>query len=185
MKRFCVLACLYLVACTGNIEGKEENLTTDSDTPEMRSTETVEEVNTPDRAIYVDDQIAAEVGLEFGPVDEVVYANVDGETYPVEIYEGTMMKASGAAAGFSLRFTPYDKYDYATEQTIKSKYDIDLDVILSREQNDVLGFVDYTDATNNLAWDFFENLFKVYYYEKDGNNYPLRFINEGKTDWDG
>ena len=95
------------------------------------------------------------------------------------------MKASGAAAGFSLRFHPFDEYDYDLEQTIKSKYDFDLDVILTKEQNNTLGFVDYSKGTNNLAWDYFENLFKVYYYEKEGSNYPLKFINEGKTEWDG
>lgn len=185
MKRVYVIACLFLLGCTGNLETNEPQLTTDTEQSEIHGSEKTQNVNSPDRSVYIDEQIASEVTLEFGPLDELVYANVNGETHPVKLYEGTMMKASGAAAGYSLRFQPYDRYDFATERTIESKYDFDLDIILSRDQNDKLGFVDYTDATNNLVWDYFENLFKVYYYETESGNYPLKFINEGKTEWDG
>ncbi|MBD3637228.1 MAG: hypothetical protein HUJ25_07755 [Crocinitomicaceae bacterium] len=184
MKQYLLIGCLALLAC----EGKQvihKNDRSETAVVELTNPDNVAAPEKPDRSVYINEKIAANVDLKFGEFEKSVYAKVGEEQYKVKVYEGTLMKASGADGGFSLRFSPYDKYDYATERVIKSNYKENLNVLLSKEQNDVLGYVDYTDETNNLAWDYFENLFTVYYYEKEGKNYPLNFVNQGKTEWDG
>ena len=174
-----------MFACTGDMESVNSSETRESDVEELHDPNSVDKVESPDRSKYIDEEIASNVILEYGPVNENVNAVIENESFPVQFYEGTLMKALGAAAGFSLRFTPYDFWDDDLEMEVKSDFDYTIDVNLSREQNTVLEFVDYTDETENLAWDYFENLFQIYYYEKEGNNFPLKFVNLGKTDWDG
>ena len=183
MKKIISIGCLAFLSC-----GQDVNTGPTLGAPSKDSTTAVvEEINSrPNRDVYIDENVAANIVLSFDGADETVFAEEEnGQKYEVKLYEGTLMKASGAPTGFSLRFSPFDLYDYELERNIKSIYSDDLDIILNSEQNKALGFVDYSDETENITWDYFENLFKVYYYEKEGLNYPLKFINEGKTEWDG
>ncbi len=54
---------------------------------------------------------------------------------------------------------------------------------------DQINYLDFTESnaeTNNIQWDFFENLFGItFYVDENQNNRPLKFENLGKTDWDG
>ena len=95
------------------------------------------------------------------------------------------MTAASNSEGYQLRFQPFHEIDPDTEQEIKSQYDYYLDLQISRQQNDYLGYVTSSEETNNLEWDYLENLFEVYYYEANGKNYPLKLIDNGKTEWDG
>lgn len=148
----------------------------------MSSEEPIEE--RPNRVDFIDENKAADELLAF---DEVANPCViKGDVLcPIENYEGTLMKASGLNGGFELKFVPFDDYDHKLDQEIPSPYDFDLKIFLSKSQNDVLGYVDYSEATKNIARDYFENLFTIYYFEFEQNKYPLKFVNQGKTEWDG
>jgi hypothetical protein len=144
----------------------------------------------PDHSFYVDEDIAPSVNLEFGEADSAemarpVIAIIDNDRYTVVKYEGTLMNASPSNDGYFLRFEPFHEYDDDLEQEIKSEYDFYLDVFVNKDQNKTLGYVEQSESTNNLKWDYFENLFKVFYYEKEGVFYPLKMENLGKTEWDG
>lgn len=176
-----------LFACEADPEASAEN--------EDHSTEPVvmEDPNhqtefSIDRAQYIDERIAGTVKLDAANPTEKkdqVYALIQGDRFLVKKYQGTLMKASGTQGGFSLKLDPYSFWDDVTGQMINSPYAESINIYLSKENNDVLGYVDYSDATENLAWDFFENLFTIYYYTDGEKNCPLKFINEGKTEWDG
>ena len=184
MIRFCGVILLFLVSCSFNDENNKQANHLVSTEEEFVAPET------PDHHFYVDDELVPHVELEFGTADSAnelkpVLAKINEEKFEVLKYEGTLMKASGNSEGYLLRFEPYNHYDHSTEQEMISKYDFYLDVQISREQNKKLGFVINSEETNNLEWDYLENLFQVYYYVKDGKNYPLKFVDQGKTDWDG
>jgi hypothetical protein len=183
VKKIILVGFIALLSCN-QVEENDSSL--DTQLNEITKVDAKEEIEKgPDRTQYIDEEIAGELLLSFEGKEQDAFVNDADETYIIQLYEGILMKASGAAAGFSLRFSPYDFWDEEMEMLVESKYDSDLDVLLSKEQNEVLGFVDFTHETKNIAWDYFENLFKIYYYEKEGLKYPLKFINEGKTDWDG
>ncbi|UKN03666.1 hypothetical protein K6119_09085 [Paracrocinitomix mangrovi] len=163
------------------------------DEPQKEVMEDVDHVDVkdaPKREEYIDESIAAHLSLRNPAKDEVSHPNtvfvIDAdEKYELQTYEGSLMKASGAEGGFNLKLVPFHDYDYNLEMEIRSKYDEDLLVYITKEQNESLGYVNYDKSTNNLHWDYLENLFQVYYYQKEGKNIPTRFINKGKTDWDG
>lgn len=144
---------------------------------------------TPDYSFYIDDELIADVQLEFGMADsgyaKPVLATINKKKYEILKYEGTLIEAAGISEGYRLRFQPYNEIDPATEEVIKSKYDFYLDLNISRKQNEYLGYVKASDETNNLEWDYLENLFEIFYYTSEGKNYPLKLIDHGKTEWDG
>ncbi|MCB9225014.1 MAG: hypothetical protein R2780_05250 [Crocinitomicaceae bacterium] len=179
------LLLIFLFSCSSAVEKKmeEANDHVEDQDPSFSSLEV------PEHEFYVDDELVSGVNLEFGASEDEgakpVFARINGTKYEVLKYEGTLMSAFGNSEGYQLRMEPFNHFDQATEQEIKSKYDYYLDIQLNREQNKVLGFVTNDDSTHNLEWDYFENLMEVFYYKKNGKNYPLKFIDHGKTEWDG
>jgi hypothetical protein len=177
-----IIGVILLVSCGVETE-KVEAENNEQDSEEFVSPES------PDHDFYIDDELIENVDLEFGVADsgeaKPVLAKINGGKYRVLKYEGTLMKASGNADGYLLQFEPYNYYDESLEQEVKSPYDYYLDIQISRDQNNYLGYVISSEETNNLDWDYFENLFEILYYENDGKNYPLKFIDNGKTEWDG
>ena len=183
MKQYFIILSLVLFSCGG----AEEKELSEEDLPFEEEENLV--VETPDRGVYIDETLASEITLEFSQEDEEgntsVFANVEKESYVVQKFEGTLMKASGHEDGFILHFEPYDFWDEDEGYLVESGYDFAVDIVLTKDQNDALGFVDYTKATRNLAWDYFENLFIIYFYDDDNELRPLKFENLGKTEWDG
>lgn len=185
MNKFFLVLVIFLLSCSEK-ETEDEN--------ETENTEIIEEeivLEKPDRSEVIDESISAEIELEYGEigselVQKPIFALINGTKNLVKKYEGTFMKASGINGMLLLKFVPYSYWDDNLELEVKSVFDSNLELYLSKNQNDVLGFVDYSKATNNIAWDYFENLFTIYYYENDeGEAFPLNFINLGKTEWDG
>lgn len=176
----------FIVSC-GEVQEKETDNAVPEDLPFEEEEMTAPEV--PERSVYIDENLIAGGELVYSDPDEnnqkFVYIEIDREKYLVQKYEGQLLKASGHAEGFVLHFEPYDYWDEEEGYFVESKEVGDRDIVLSKAQNDYLGFVDYTKETNNLAWDFYENLFIIYFYDDDEWLYPLKFINEGKTEWDG
>ena len=118
---------------------------------------------------------------------EIVNAIIKHETYEILNYEGLLKTGFGmSGALLNLTFIPYDYYDDNLEKMIVSKFQFNINLTITKEQNDYLGFVNYDGSTENIAWDYYENLFTIYYYVADnGDLIPLKFIDQGKTEWDG
>jgi hypothetical protein len=183
----CVLILVLFVLSCSEKEGTEVEGISENQNPEKEELSVT--VEKPDRSEMIDESISSNVELEFGEnelAQKTVFALVDGGKYLVEKYEGTFMKASGVNGMFLLKFIPFSSWDDNLDMEVKSPFDFDLEIFLRKDQNDELGYVDYSKATNNIAWDYFENLFTIYYYENDeGEAFPLKFVNLGKTEWDG
>lgn len=188
MKKLSIIIVSSLMMSCGESEVEDGDFVVSADRPteEISDPFATELDKAPDRAAYIDDRIAAEVNVVFSKkLSGVVYAELNDTNYNVFTYEGQLMKASGHPEGFQLRFTPYSYWDDDLEMEVKSKHSNNLEIILTKAQNDVLGYIDYTKETKNLAWDYYENLFSVTYFQKDKKFYPMKFENLGKTEWDG
>ena len=180
---------LTLYACSGE-KNTEPPLRLNEDTLVE-----VQEIKEEDLAVkdydkYVDKDLhEAEIDLVYtNPAEKAgLHAIIDGNKYPVMTYQGILKTGFGIASGWlKLIFEPYSYWDDKLETRVESPYDFDLQLLLSAKQNKILGYVNFDSSTDNISWDYHENLFTIYYYENENSElFPLNFINEGKTDWDG
>ena len=174
----------FIFSCTPKPEADCESCTAPVDTTivvetnlldETLMNQYIDQALVPNALIYQD-----QAGTEY------VEVIVDSVNYEILTYEGRLMSASGSTGGFTLFFEPFNQYDDALEMEIESKYQFKLTAFITKNQNDHLHFIDYTKETKNIAWDYFENLFTIYYYLNEQlDNVPLKFVNLGKTEWDG
>ena len=113
-------------------------------------------------------------------------AKVDSQEVEVLTYEGVLTDARITDEGATLFLEPHVHWDHDLEVEVKSLYEFNISLELTKVQDDYLGFTEINSETNNIVWDFYQNLFLVHYYvDAKQRNIPLKFINQGKTEWDG
>jgi hypothetical protein len=183
LSKFLAISCL-IFSCTPKPEDDCENCSAPVDTSK------VVETNLLDESLmnkYIDQVLVPNALIYQNQAsNDYCEVEVDSVKYEILAYEGRLMSASGSTGGFTLYFEPFNQYDDALEMEIESKYQFKLTAFITKNQNDHLHFIDYTKETKNIAWDYFENLFTIYYYLNEQlDNVPLKFVNLGKTEWDG
>ncbi len=144
----------------------------------------------PNIETYVDSKLVnVDFNLQYEnpPSKDVVNVLIEGKTYEVLSYEGILKTGFGSPGNkVELAFAPYDYYDDNLEQMMNSQYQFNINLTLTKEQNDYLGYVNYDSSTENIKWDYFENLFSIYYFiNENQENIPLKITDLGKTEWDG
>src|SRR5690606_17677113 len=75
MKHIYIILAVFLTACSDDLEVEIEHAE-NLQVAEMNSGENKEEVPGPDRSMYIDEEIAGEIQLEFGPLNEVINARI-------------------------------------------------------------------------------------------------------------
>lgn len=184
MNRFWIFSLIVLlVSCSEAVEESTSDVVS-SDEPAVMETPDV-----PDMDIYVDANLADVSSIRYGGPEEnptPVYVTINDEEYEVLKYEGQMTAAYATSDGVDYMFEPYDYYDEEMEETVKSKYQFTMQLSVNDNQESYLGYYANSAETKNIKWDYFENLFIVYFYlNEDLQNIPLKILNEGKTEWDG
>ena len=170
-----VLLFVILLSCDGRVD--ESQLESNN-----KGIEIAEE--SIDGSKFVDFELTGEKEV----IEEEGYNSViiDGEAQEILIYEGQLMATTKLDDGYMLFFEPYNYWDDDLEMTIDSETNFSVTLQISQKQADYLGFFEESSETDDIKWDYFENLFKVsMYIDENQNNIPLKFEDLGKTEWDG
>lgn len=111
---------------------------------------------------------------------------IDGEPNEILIYQGKLVDATKLSDGYMMYFEPYSFWDDNLEMQIESTTNFKMVCLVSRQQADYLGYFEDAPSTGDIKWDYYENLFTVYsYLDENHDNIPIKFEDEGKTEWDG
>lgn len=184
MRIFLIIPIVVLLAsCSENERAGDDTVSVEDTIPEVK-------IILPDHDAYVDELLAPDVLLHFdegsSSETEVVMATVNGKAYEILKYEGQLVDAFATSDGYNYRLDPYHYYDEALEMEVKSPYTFSINLSVTKTQESQLGFYENSSHTNNIKWDWFENLFEVYFYlDENLNNRPLKMSDLGKTEWDG
>ncbi|MEO9533977.1 MAG: hypothetical protein ABJG68_03195 [Crocinitomicaceae bacterium] len=147
--------------------------------------EPVQEKEPVDASRFIDFALVGEHEVVEEEVN-VYYVMINDEPNEILKYEGKLVDASKLSDGYLLYFEPYSFWDDNLEMQIESQTNFKLTCVVSKKQVDYLGYFEDAPATNDIKWDYFENLFTLYYYlDEHQENIPLKFEDEGKTEWDG
>lgn len=143
----------------------------------------IEEVSL-DAERFVDFDLVGE--REIIKEDGYHYVIIDGEPEEILIYEGQLISTTKLEDGYLLFFEPYNYWDDDLEMTVESETNFSLSLQITKEQADYLGYFEKSSETDDIKWDYFENLFRVSsYIDENQNHIPLKFEDLGKTEWDG
>ena len=111
---------------------------------------------------------------------------IDGEPQEILVYQGKLVDARNSGDGYMMYFEPYSFWDDNLEMQVESETNFKMVCSVSKDQANYLGSFEDAPLTGDIKWDYYENLFMVYsYLDGDQNNIPIKFEDEGKTEWDG
>ncbi len=135
---------------------------------------------------YIDPKLVPEAEVFEDPSISYPEVSFGDNRFEILTYEGVFTRAEVHAEGGTFWFEPYNYWDDDLELEVKSEYQMNMTFDLNKDQINYLDFTELNAETNNIQWDFFENLFGItFYLDENQNNRPLKFENLGKTDWDG
>lgn len=179
-----VVVLFLSTACANNSEKGCEECESEIDSTELILSSP--ELDEAKMGQFLDLALVPDAEIYYQSEETYTDVTIDGQDYEIMSYEGLFVEASIGSSGGTFFFKPYDYYDENLEMEVKSEFNFSLSLNLSADQLNQLSYTERNSETNNIKWDFFENLFTVYFYlDEDQNNLPLKFIDSGKTEWDG
>lgn len=171
---------LTLVGCNASIDDPKDQADSLSEIEVP-----VEDVSSIDAEKYLDFNLVGEHGVlekEAG----VFYFSTEKGDFEILTYEGLLTGASYEGEAYSLNFEPFSYFDEVLEEEMFSPNSFNLSLLISKNQNEYLGFIDFSEETKLLNWEFFECIFQInYYLNENQQNIALKFTNLGKIEWDG